>query len=1254
MRTFLRAAVFIVLFFLMVRLPVDKVLAEDDMTRYPVPGADYPQQDGGSDERLFQYRSMWLEGYQIINHSEVQKVIKVARDSNINCVTPLINAHSLGTFYNSSFHPRYRDLTWDFDPLMDLIREAHKYNIHVMPWFHTMIDPYAISRNPEWGLVSNSGVRSGSWLNPSLPEVQDYLADVVYQLFRDYPLDGIHLDACRYPSSAYGYDSYSIQLYYDEGWNDFNAFRREQVTKCMISIHDSISRIRPYVWIGADIGNSYSSRQNSWFQDSENWSEMGKIDFVTPMIYTLNSASLESILLDNINRHSCPVVCGNYVYVPEDPYYGTVPDEETGMAVLQNQTERAINAGALGTCFFAYKFLADHPYYHRSLREGVFSQKALCPLMEQTDPVRTNEWNFDMDQDREGWRVTGMGNQYPTDGVWSISNVKEPKLMSPLLNLVAPGINVLELSMKTESREGNVTVFWSDSGTVFNDPDSVTFPVIGNGDWNLYSIHMDRSERWNGNIAYVRIVPSFSLATNITIDLMRITWMPDCIKAWAYLGPFTSGSGEGLLEREFIDNEAGVKPRLGDVMGGREWKRYWIDRDQVDLRFVLGHVRDAVSYSHVYIRSDRDRILEMRHGNSDGARIWLNGEEVFHFDGWRKVAADQNVTFVSIRKGINTLLIKQVVYDDDNSFYMRFTDPGNVSVNDLEFFEELPLLGPPVITDDPEEWTGESDMTIFWEPPKDPAGLDHYIWKLDQGPEVRTDQKQAPLEDLSEGVHQFSVRCVDNLGFKGEEDRISFGVDTETPIISAPVPGSPMMTEPTIRWDWDLLYSPPSGISRYIVTVESWRRESTEKLYPVVDHPVYDTYFILDDGINDGYMYTIHVKAVSGSGRTFEAGSVIDVLLDLTPPSRPTGLVLGQLGYGSREYRLSWYPSMENTEGGISHYEVWWKVGAGDWSVAGTVQGTNTTLERPLGLSFEVKVRSMDLSSHYSDFSNPVLLENQEPVPLILLEEKILAGTPLHFHTQTLVDPDGVIESYEWSLDGKVLSTLDHLDLTLGPGSYELVLVVVDDQGAAGTDFLKIEVQEPSRPELNTTVSGWLADSSLVTIDHSPVDVPHYNNETVYLEKNDTGEDGLVLKEFLMNSMLLMTAVPLVIVMVMIILYLLVGEVTGLRSETFETSVNGKAHEDAAEIRKEELRSFMDRQAMSAGGSRPSNVQVIEGAGGGVEEVRPGISDMIRTSIIGKALDALDNVIEEEDWEEVEWDEDGWEEEIEEWEEVEE
>jgi len=488
----------------------------------------------------------------------------------------------------------------------------------------------------------------------------------------------------------------------------------------------------------------------------------------------------------------------------------------------------------------------------------------------------------------------------------------------------------------------------------------------------------------------------------------------------------------------------------------------------------------------------------------------------------------------------------------------------------------------------------------------------------------------------------------------GSESRVSIRVDTTTPMISIPVPVSSIVTEPRIRWDWKPLFIPPSGIPVYLVTVEAWRKESSESIYPVVDVPVAVDHFVLEDGIMDGYMYRISVKAVSGGGKIVEETSGVDVLLDLTPPSKPTGLVLSQKEYGSREYELSWYPSMENTEGGVACYEIWWKVEGGDWSIVDMVEGTNTTLERPLERSFEVKVRAMDLSLHYSDFSKVVALDNQGPVPLILLNGTIVAGRPLNFHTQDIIDPDGMISSFQWSLDGVVLSTLDHLDITLGPGSYELILLVFDDQGAVGNYVMVIEVPDPSDTNLNNTVTGWLEDTSLVTIDNPPVDVPHYNNETVYIKKNETGGGGSVLKEFLMNSMLLMTAIPLVIVVVMIVLYLFVGEIMGLRSERMEFVHSEREEDDIIEVRKEELRSFMERQVVGISEARTPKVEISEEAIDGMEEVSPGIYGMIRSSFLGKALGALDDAIEEEEWEEDEWEETDLDEDFVEWEEVEE
>jgi len=1153
---------------------------EDLQPNLVIPGADYPQQDGGSDDRLFQYRSMWLEGYQIINHSEVVKVIEVARASNINCVTPLINAHYLGTFYNSSFHPRYRDLAWDFDPTMDLIREAHKYNIKVMPWFHTMIDSYAIRDHPDWGQVYSSGSRSGSWLNPTLPEVQQYLADVVYQLFRDYPLDGIHMDACRYPSSSYGYDDYSIQQYLAEGWTDFNAFRRQQMTEVMTSIYDSISTIRPYVWIGADIGASLGTRQNSWFQDTERWADLGIIDFVTPMIYTLNSGSLENTLRDNINRHSCPVVCGNYVYVPEDPNYGTVPDEATGIAVLLNQTERAINAGALGTCYFAYKFIADHPAYHRALIEGVFSEKALCPLKKQTRSVRTLEWEFELDQDTEGWRTTKMGNHYPYEGVWPVINVQEPTFMSPLLNISSSDLNVIEISMKAETTSGNISIEWSYDKTSFDQINSMTVPLVDTGDWNLYSIHIDRSPSWNGTVKYVRIVPEFDQKTNLTIDLIRITWMPDCIKEWAYLGPFFTGDGEGLLDRPFIDNESTVMPVVGEVSGGREWSRYFMDRDQVDLRFVLGHVKDAVTYSHVYIVSDIEGIVELRHGNSDGARIWMNQEEIFRIDTIRRAYPDLNTTYVMMRKGINTLMIKQVVYDDDNSFFVRFTGPGNTTLEGLRFYDRLPVLDPPLNIRTDNEWSPSSEVIVRWEPPVEDQGLDHYEWSIDGTSYQKVFDNRLVISGLSDGLFKLRIRCVDQLGFYGEIGSTLLKIDSEVPLISEPIPEKEITLVPTIYWDWEVLFEPISSIAEYLVTVENWRHGSTEIHYSVIDLKVQETHFLLSENIKDGYRYRINVKAVSGSGLIYARSSVKEVLVDLTPPLKPYGMDLIQTSPGSRQYWLSWMESVDNTFGGIEYYEVWWNLDWTTWELFTTTDDLNITIERPLGKTLAVKVRAKDISSHYSDFNRMIDVENKAPLPQIEIYSGLVEGAPLKFKAADLIDPDGDIMEYRWTINDHPFSDMKELTITLPEGSYDLGLKVVDDQGIIGSTSINIQITKDDSPVHNGSITGWLTDTSEKDLIKPDVQIEHWNNETVLVERNDTGDTIVKIKEGLMDTLVILVVVPLAILLILSILFLSLYEFTGILSQQ-EFVIEEIKVESKTQDRQKILQEFMLDQTIN-------------------------------------------------------------------------
>ena len=48
---------------------------------------DYPQQDGGNDTRYYEYRSMWCDGFDIVNITMVKKLVTFARDHNFNCLS---------------------------------------------------------------------------------------------------------------------------------------------------------------------------------------------------------------------------------------------------------------------------------------------------------------------------------------------------------------------------------------------------------------------------------------------------------------------------------------------------------------------------------------------------------------------------------------------------------------------------------------------------------------------------------------------------------------------------------------------------------------------------------------------------------------------------------------------------------------------------------------------------------------------------------------------------------------------------------------------------------------------------------------------------------------------------------------------------------------------------------------------------------------------------------------------------------------
>ena len=62
-------------------------------------------------------------------------------------------------------------------------------------------------------------------------------------------------------------------------------------------------------------------------------------------------------------------------------------------------------------------------------------------------------------------------------------------------------------------------------------------------------------------------------------------------------------------------------------------------------------------------------------GSDDGVRIWLNQELIHTNPAYRGAYPDQDRVPVTLKKGLNTLLIKVLQGGGGWGYYVRFADP---------------------------------------------------------------------------------------------------------------------------------------------------------------------------------------------------------------------------------------------------------------------------------------------------------------------------------------------------------------------------------------------------------------------------------------------------------------------------------------------------------------------------------------------------------------------------------------------------
>lgn len=269
-------------------------------------------------------RAMWVVRDTLETEERIHEMVEVAKRLKMDILLVQVNGRG-EAYYNSTILPQAPGIEEGFDPLSYLLNRVQDLDIEVHAWINAYTvgsfsspveDPdHVLLRHPSWVLVDEknrslweyhpplSEALPSYMLEPGLVEVQEYLTEVYEEVASSYPVQGIHLDFLRYPSSKYGYHpvnrkrfkeltgSDPLDLVSNQGSGDeklmrrWDEYRRDQVTNLLRKVHQAIKGVDSQITLSVAIYPIIEEALYEKFQDWPAWTKDGLLDILFPMTY---------------------------------------------------------------------------------------------------------------------------------------------------------------------------------------------------------------------------------------------------------------------------------------------------------------------------------------------------------------------------------------------------------------------------------------------------------------------------------------------------------------------------------------------------------------------------------------------------------------------------------------------------------------------------------------------------------------------------------------------------------------------------------------------------------------------------------------------------------------------------------------------------------------------------------------------------------------------------------------------------------
>ncbi len=352
----------------------------------------------------FQIQGVWITRWELNSPDNIKKTVEKLEKANVK--DAFVQIYGSGyAFFNSNIAPRKY---MDFDPLAEFTKYAKKSDIRVHAWINLLYmwdrkeltedNDHILNRYPESAMVDDKGnslldyslekIRmrniEGIYVSPASKVISDYIYMLIEEIIKNYPIDGIHLDYCRFPGSEFVHDKFmrtEFQKIYTVEPHNINSkksqlifenveslnkiwkiFPKHILNNLIKKIYNNSKTINPNVQVSAAVISNISRSERDFYQFWWEWIKDDYMDFIIIMAYSSDLEVLRNQLASIKTK-----VSFDKIVIGLGTYNQSLNNVRNNFQIL------AINP-VMGFCLFSSTSIAKHQNGFEYVGDNIFKK----------------------------------------------------------------------------------------------------------------------------------------------------------------------------------------------------------------------------------------------------------------------------------------------------------------------------------------------------------------------------------------------------------------------------------------------------------------------------------------------------------------------------------------------------------------------------------------------------------------------------------------------------------------------------------------------------------------------------------------------------------------------------------------------------------------------------------------------------------------------------------------------------------------